>query len=238
MKTGRLKGFEALARWVHNGASVSPGEFITVAESTGQVVDIDIWGLRRAIKQTAAWIRAGFAPITISANLSPLHFRNNTIVDVVAKALKSTGLPPHLVTLEITETVLIDDMSTVMATLDRLRALGVRIALDDFGTGYSSLAYLRKLDVDYIKIDQSYVRDLEDSSETEMILRALVDIAQGLKKLLVVEGIETEGQANLVRSLGVNYGQGYLFGKPVPLDEAQAMIPVIPGRAKGATQTG
>lgn len=230
MKSGQIKGFEALARWIHDGKMVSPGEFIPVAESTGQVVDIDLWGLRKATHQLADWIKQGLMPVTISANLSPLHFRNDAIVGAVEAALRSSGLPPHLVTLEITESVLIDDLASVTVTLDRLRALGVRIALDDFGTGYSSLAYLRKLDVDFIKIDQSFVRDLETSSETEMILRAIVDIAQGLRKLLVVEGIETEGQSNLIRDLGCDYGQGYLFGRPLSVEDARAMIPELPGR--------
>ncbi len=230
MQTGKIKGFEALARWTRNGVMISPGEFIPVSESTGQVVEIDLWGLRKATKQAADWIRAGFMPTTISANLSPLHFRNDRIVGAVEEALQQSGLPPHLVTLEITESVLIDDLSSVTATLDRLRSLGVRIALDDFGTGYSSLAYLRKLDVDFIKIDQSFVRDLETSDETRLILRALVDIAQGLKKLLVVEGIETEAQSDLIRNLGCNYGQGYLFGRPLPIEEAEAMIPFLEAR--------
>lgn len=225
MKTGNLKGFEALARWSRDGVPVSPGEFIPVAESTGQVVEIDLWGLRKSTQQVAAWIMEGKMPITISANLSPLHFRNDRIVGEVEKALKESGLPPHLVTLEITESVLIDDLSSVTATLDRLRSLGVRLALDDFGTGYSSLAYLRKLDVDYIKIDQAFVRDLEASNETEVILRAMVDIVQGIKKLLVVEGIETQAQSDLIRDLGCNYGQGYLYGKPLPTDDARNMIP-------------
>ena len=111
--------------------------------------------------------------------------------------------------------------------LSGLKQQGLRVALDDFGTGYSSLAYLRKLDVDFIKIDQSFVRDLEASNETTLILRALVDIAKGLKKLLVVEGIETQTQADLIRELGCNFGQGYLFGKPLSVGDARAMIPEL-----------
>lgn len=224
MQSGDIKGFEALARWVRNGEVVSPGEFISVAESTGQVVEIDLWGMRQATLQIANWIRQGFAPVTISANLSPLHFRSDDIVNHVRSALVKSGLPPHLLTLEITESVLIEDLSKVTATLEKLRALGVKIALDDFGTGYSSLAYLRRLDVDYIKIDQSFVRDLEQSSETQLILDALVNIAKGLKKMLVVEGVETDVQAEIIRSLGCDIGQGYLWGKPMPRDEAQALL--------------
>lgn len=227
MKTGQIKGFEALCRWTRDGQFISPGEFIPVAEATGQVVEIDLWGLRKSVQQVADWIRNGMCPVTISANLSPLHFRSDAIVGHVGEALRKSGLPPHLLTLEITESILIADMATVTATLEKLRRLGVRIALDDFGTGYSSLAYLRKLDVDYIKIDQSFVRDLEESDETQVILDALVDIAKGLKKMLVVEGVETESQAKIIRDLGCDYGQGYLWGKPLPVEDAQAMVPRV-----------
>jgi len=155
------------------------------------------------------------------------YFRSDEIVSHVADALAESGLSPHLLTLEITESVLIEDLSKVTLILEKLRNLGVRIALDDFGTGYSSLAYLRRLDVDYIKIDQSFVRDLEDSAETQLILDALVDIAKGLNKMLVVEGIETESQAQIIRKLGCDVGQGYLWGRPMPTDEAGDLVPLL-----------
>lgn len=225
MATGHLKGFESLARWTKDGEVISPGEFISVAEATGQVVSIDLWGLRKSTLQAADWIRQGHLPVTISTNLSPVHFASKDIVEHVRLALHDSGLPPHFLVLEITESVLIEDMSSVMRILEDLRNLGVQIALDDFGTGYSSLAYLRKLDVDYIKIDQSFVRDLEDAGQTQVILDALVDIAKGLKKMLIVEGIETEDQASVIRNLGCDYGQGYLFGRPLPEADAREMIP-------------
>lgn len=225
LQAGGIKGFEGLARWIRDGEFISPGEFISVAEATGQVVEIDLWGLRHATQVAADWIREGLQPVTMSANLSPLHFRSTRIVDEVADALKASGLPPHLLTLEITESVLIDDVTQVTNVLERLRQLGVKIALDDFGTGYSSLAYLRKLDVDIIKIDQSFVRDLERGSETQILIDALVDIAVGLRKRLVVEGIETEEQSKIITELGCDFGQGYLFGKPLWHDEAKAMVP-------------
>lgn len=227
MTTGRVRGFEALARWTKDGTAISPGEFIPVAEATGQVVEIDLWGLRQSTALVASWIREGRLPVSISTNLSPLHFRSDDIVIQVARALADSGLPPHLLTLEITESVLIEDLSKVTVILEKLRNLGVRIALDDFGTGYSSLAYLRRLDVDYIKIDQSFVRDLEQSAETQLILDALVDIAKGLNKLLVVEGIETESQAKIIQNLGCDLGQGYLWGRPMPTDEAVERVPML-----------
>lgn len=225
MASGRVRGFEALARWTKDGVAISPGEFIPIAEATGQVVEIDLWGLRKSTSQVAEWIEQGKFPVSISANLSPLHFRNDDIVDHVARALADSRLPPHLLTLEITESVLIEDLSKVTVILEKLRQLGVRLALDDFGTGYSSLAYLRRLDVDYIKIDQSFVRDLEVSTETQLILDALVDIAKGLNKMLVVEGIETESQADIIRDLGCDMGQGYLWGRPMPAEVALEHVP-------------
>lgn len=227
LQTGETKGFEALCRWTRDGQLISPGEFISVAEATGQVVDIDIWGLREALRTLAGWIRDDLMPVTMSANLSPLHFRNDTIVTVVEEVLAETGLPPGLVTLEITESILIDDVSLVTSILDRLRALGVRLALDDFGTGYSSLAYLRTLNVDFIKIDQSFVRNLEQDAETGVILNSLVSLAQGLGKKLVVEGVETEPQAQIVAGLGCDVAQGYLYGKPLPVEDARARIPHV-----------
>ena len=227
METGLVRGFEALARWEKDGNPISPGEFIPVAEATGQVVDIDLWGLRKSTELLAEWINDGKLPVSISTNLSPLHFRSDEIVSHVADALAESGLSPHLLTLEITESVLIEDLSKVTLILEKLRNLGVRIALDDFGTGYSSLAYLRRLDVDYIKIDQSFVRDLEDSAETQLILDALVDIAKGLNKMLVVEGIETESQAQIIRKLGCDVGQGYLWGRPMPTEEAGDLVPLL-----------
>lgn len=227
LKTGEVKGFEALCRWYRDGVSVSPAEFISVAEATGQVVDIDIWGLNQAVSTAVAWIDKGHLPMAVSANLSALHFQSREIVDTVKSILQKTGLPPHLLTLEITESVLIDDVNQVIGILKRLRRLGVRIALDDFGTGYSSLSYLLRLDVDVIKIDQSFVRDLETRTETGVILEALVSLVQGLDKKLVVEGIETEAQAKIVRELGCHYGQGYLFGRPIKDEDAREMVPLV-----------
>ena len=227
LKTGEVKGFEALCRWYRDGVSVSPGEFISVAEATGQVVAIDIWGLRQAVRTVVSWIDDGRVPVTVSANLSPLHFQSREIVDTVKKILQETGFPPHLLILEITESVLIDNVNQVIGILKRLKSLGVRIALDDFGTGYSSLAYLLRLDVDIIKIDQSFVRDLETRSETGVILEALVSLVRGLDKKLVVEGIETEAQSTIVRDLGCHYGQGYLFGRPIKDEDAVSMVPSV-----------
>ena len=225
LATGKLLGFEALARWTRDDEVISPGEFIPVAEATGQVVEIDIFAMRAATQQAVDWFRAGNVPVKISTNLSALHFRNDDIVDKVKDALVDSGLPPYLLTLEITESAMIEDVSAVIRILEKFKKLGVKTALDDFGTGYSSLAYLRMLDVDFIKIDQSFLRNLTDSSETQIVIESLVRLAKGLEKKLVVEGIETDAQRDLVARLGCDVGQGYLFGRPLPEEDARAMIP-------------
>ena len=233
LRTGRLLGFEALARWMKNGERISPGEFIPVAEATGQVVEIDIFCLRQATAQAVEWFHAGLEPVKISTNLSALHFRNEQIVDLVEDALIDSGLPPYLLTLEITESAMIEDVGRVIRILEKLRALGVKTALDDFGTGYSSLAYLRMLDVDFIKIDQSFVRNLSENTETQIVVESLVALAQGLKKKLVVEGIETEEQRRIVHDLGCDVGQGYLFGRPLDEPDARVMIPAMDDHIEG-----
>lgn len=224
LQTGAVIGFEALARWTLDGKPVSPGEFIPIAEDSGQVVDIDLFALNEAAAMLRRWLDLGLPPVKLSTNLSALHFRNEKIVEEVARVLKVTGLPPKLLTLEITESVMIESVQNVVRTLQRLRGLGVSLALDDFGTGYSSLAYLRKLPIDFIKIDQSFVRDLEESLETQIVMQSLSGLIQGLNRKIVVEGIETEGQAALIRQMGCNFGQGYLFGRPMTPEAAENLL--------------
>ena len=224
MRTGETVGFEALARWTHEGEFISPGEFIPIAEETGQIIHLDQWCFRRAAQQLCQWMDEGRAPVKMSTNFSSLHFRSTDIVDFIRDELKALDLDPSLVTVEVTESMMIEDFGTTLRILELLRGLGVGLALDDFGTGYSSLAYLRKLDLDYIKIDQSFVRDLETSEETQVVMGSLVTIAKGLNKKLVVEGIETETQADILRDLNCDVGQGYLFGRPMPADDAAKMI--------------
>lgn len=224
MESSTITGFEALARWSRGDERISPGEFIPVAEDTGQVVDIDLFALKEAVRTMAKWRAEGHTGIKISTNLSALHFRSEDIVMQVQQALEEHDLPGECLTLEVTESVMIESIGKVVRILKKLRDLGVGLALDDFGTGYSSLAYLRTLPIDYIKIDQSFVRDLDRSEETRIVMRALVGLAQGINRKLVVEGIETNAQADVIRELGCDHGQGYLFGKPLPEKEAHTLL--------------
>lgn len=222
---GAVYGFEALARWQRPDGVAAPGEFIAIAERTGLIVDIDLWGLDRALSQAAAWRRGGgsVSP-SISVNLSALHFRSDAIVSSVAFALEKHDVPPEALTLELTETLLIEDWPTISKVLNALHRLGVKIALDDFGSGFSSLNYLRHLHADMIKIDRSFLRDLESSRDARAILSALVDLTRSLDMELLVEGVETVDQQRLLLELGCTRAQGYLFGRPLSVADASAML--------------
>ncbi len=219
-----VSGFEALIRWRRGSDIVSPGDFIPLAEETGRIVDLDLFILREAICQLAQWNRTFGQRLTVSVNLSPLHFANDRIVGLVAAALAEFELPPALLTLEITETVMLTNWQDVQSILAALSDLGVKISLDDFGTGYSSLAYLRRIPADELKIDRSFVTEIERSDEARFIFDAIVDIASGLNMTIVVEGIETDAQARIVTSFGCDLGQGFLWGRPEPPHAAEALI--------------
>ncbi len=224
LATGRIHGFEALIRWQRQNRTVPPGEFLTAAEQSGFITELDLWVLRNACAEAASWPVIDDAPASVSVNLSALHFVDFAIVEHVGRCLSETGLDARRLTLEVTETVLIEDWQQVTRVLEALHGLGVEIALDDFGTGYSSLSYLRKLSVDEVKIDRSFVTELETSDETRFLLDAIADIAKGLGMRLVVEGVETEGQRQLLADSGCQIGQGFLFGRPMSAQRIQAML--------------
>ncbi|MEJ6395758.1 bifunctional diguanylate cyclase/phosphodiesterase [Gymnodinialimonas sp. 2305UL16-5] len=226
LETGMLRGFEALLRWKFDGEPIPPTELIPILESNGLVREVDLWVLRQALEQLVQWDRRGFEPINMSINLSPLHFRDARIVESVSTLLTGYPIAPHRITLEITETILLNTWDGVVDILAKLKALGVQIALDDFGTGYSSLAYLRNLDVDEIKVDRAFVIDIETSEETRFMFDGIADMAMGMGRRLVVEGIETKRQCELVATRSGQVAQGYYFGKPMPASEAERMIPV------------
>lgn len=220
LKRGEIYGFEALVRWRRNGRLVPPGEFIEIAEESHLIVKLDYFVLKRAAHLVADWNRARGTEYSVGVNLSALHFNSGRIVDEVASVLAASGLDPKLLTLEITETVEISDWERVQNTLFGFRELGCRISIDDFGTGYSSLAYVRAMKADELKIDRSLVEEIDTSDEARYMLHSVMDLAKKLDLDVVVEGIETREQANIVSKLGARYAQGYLIGKPMPADEA------------------
>jgi diguanylate cyclase (GGDEF)-like protein/PAS domain S-box-containing protein len=223
VELGSLKvtGFEALLRWRHpRQGLLSPGEFIAVAEETGDIEGIGAWVLKEACSRAAGWP----AGIFVSVNLSARQFRGDGLVLTVSDALRASGLAPGRLQLEITESLLLHDGEAVRGTLNTLRAWGVRISIDDFGTGYSSLGYLRTFSVDNIKIDRSFVKDLGDNSRTTAILEAVLALADQLGVSLTAEGIETEAQAERLQAMGCRQGQGYLFSRAVPAEKVGWII--------------
>jgi EAL domain-containing protein (putative c-di-GMP-specific phosphodiesterase class I) len=209
-------GVEALVRWRHPQLGIiAPDRFIPIAEETGLIVQLGEWIIRRACAEAANWP----AHIKLAINLSPLQFGRSNLAEVVSAALAASGLAPERLELEITESVLLQQNEDNLATLHRLKRLGVSIVLDDFGTGYSSLTYLHMFPFDKIKIDKSFVHKLSTSAECAAIVCAVIGLGGSLGIETVAEGVETQDQFALLRVAGCSRAQGYLFSRPVPAAE-------------------
>ncbi len=209
-------GVEALLRWQHpERGMVPPLEFIPVAEESGLIVGLGAWVVKRALAQLRSWLDDGLPPLRMSVNISALQFRQPGFADFLASQLVEHRLPGDCVELELTESVLMHNADEVLCTLNAIKALGVRLAIDDFGTGYSSLGYLRRLPIDRLKIDQSFVRDIDTTPVNESIARAIIALANSLSLDIVAEGIETEAELSVLRCLNCHQGQGYLFSRPL-----------------------
>jgi len=216
-----ITGFEALIRWHHpTRGLVAPAEFIPLAEEIGAIAAIGEWVLRTACKQAAAWPM----PVTIGVNLSPVQFRGGLLAETVISALAQSRLPAQRLELEITEGALLDNTDEVLAVLNRIRKLGVAVSMDDFGTGYSSLGYLQKFPFDRMKIDQSFVRNIDADADRLAILRALTTLASTLRMKTIAEGIETETELACIRAGGCDEVQGFLTGRPMSAGEAMALL--------------
>jgi diguanylate cyclase (GGDEF)-like protein/PAS domain S-box-containing protein len=212
---GTIVGMEALCRWTHaTRGPISPAEFIPLAEESGVIMQIGEWILREACREAATWSN----PLSIAVNLSPIQFRHGDLVGLVHAVLLETGLAPGRLELEITEGVLIEDLTGGLAVLRRLKALGVRIEMDDFGTGYSSLSYLQSFPFDKIKIDQSFISKLGSSPQSATIVRGVVGLARGLHMPVVAEGVETELQRDFLANELCDEIQGYLIGRPSAIE--------------------
>lgn len=215
----QMVGMEALMRWQRTPEQlVMPIGFIHVAEECGLIVDMGAWAVLHAARQVALWLRAGLKPVPIAVNISARQCLNRDLVQVVRLALQETGIPPHLLRLEITETTAMSDADQVIGLLQDIRALGVRLSVDDFGTGYSSLAYLKRFPIDELKIDRSFVHDIATDKDNAAIVRATIALAHGLGLQVVAEGVETEAQSRFLADQHCDTVQGYLFGRPQPLD--------------------
>jgi diguanylate cyclase (GGDEF)-like protein len=212
LKTGRVVGAEALSRWTDSRlGAISPADFVAAAEETGIIVELGEWVIETACIEAAKWP----SHLRLAVNVSPVQFELSDVAISIETALQKSGLDPRRLDIEITEGVFVRNASQVTETLEMIRAMGVGIALDDFGTGYSSLGYLGRLPIDKIKIDQRFVRELPSDEESLAIVAAVLNLSTALDKSTVAEGIETAAQAELLRTAGCTYGQGYLFGKPM-----------------------
>jgi diguanylate cyclase (GGDEF)-like protein/PAS domain S-box-containing protein len=221
---GHVVGAEALIRW-HDPelGEVPPGRFIPVAEETGFIVAIGDWVLREAVAQAAAWHAAG-RPMRMSVNVSALQFRQPGFVDGVARTLRDNGLPGRLLELELTESILIQDIEDTLARLHALAGLGVMLAIDDFGTGYSSLGYLKRLPIGRLKIDRSFVTDLPDDASDASIVNAVINLGRALGIQVIAEGVETEAQRRFLLRAGCHEFQGYLFAPALPAPDFEALL--------------
>ena len=225
--SGRIVGVEALIRWRHpTRGMVPPGLFIGVAEETGLIVPIGEWVLETACRQLAAWRKANLPEITVAVNLASPSFRSGLLVNDVATVLRTFNLPPELLQLEVTETMLMQDAEATIRTLEALHELGVKLSIDDFGTGHSSLAYLRRFRIDQLKIDRSFIAQMTESLADAAIAAAIVLFSQKLNLEVMAEGVETAAQATMLRQQGCYLLQGYYFSKPVEPER----LPELPNK--------
>jgi len=229
---GTVTGFEALVRWMHpSRGMVPPGEFIPVAEESGLILQIGEWILRDVCREAASWPRR----LNVAVNLSPVQFKHGDLPGLVHSVLLETGLAPDRLELEITEGVLIDDLARALTILRRLKLLGVRIAMDDFGTGYSSLSNLQAFPFDKIKIDRSFISNLETNPQSSTIVCAVIGLGKGLDLPVVAEGVETKDQLTFLANEGCTEVQGYLFGRPQPIDAYAKVVGRQPARSQAVS---
>jgi diguanylate cyclase (GGDEF)-like protein len=226
--SGAISGVEALLRWNHpHLGNLPPMKFIPLAEETGLIIPIGRWVLREACWQNMVWQRQGLAPITMAVNLSPRQFLDDNLLVDLDEVLRESGMPPHLLQLEITESMVMQNVERGIKVLDAIQGRGVRLAIDDFGTGYSSMSLMKQFPIDTIKIDRSFVRDLAENEEDRAIATAIISMGKALGLTVVAEGVETSEQDAFLRRRECDELQGYLFSKPVPADEIPPMLTPI-----------
>ncbi|MBF0180489.1 MAG: EAL domain-containing protein [Magnetococcales bacterium] len=219
LRSGRVIGMEALARWRHpEQGMVSPGEFIPVAEESGLILPLGRWALVSACRQTRQWLDQGFGHLKVAVNLSIRQLRQSALVEEVRAALEESGLPPDALELEVTETMMMENLEESVVLLRQLRGMGLTVAVDDFGVGHSSLTYLKQLPIDVLKIDQSFVRDLAVDNDDAVIVSAIIALGRSLRLTVVAEGVETVEQLEFLRREGCDELQGYYFSRPLDVD--------------------
>ena len=224
-KTNRVKGCEALVRWIDpEKGMIGPDQFIPVAEETGLIMEIGDWVMRRACFQNKEWQDKGYEPMRVAVNVSPQQFRSPDILDRVIDALNSSGLHPRWLELEITESMLMDNIDAMIAKMQQIRDLGCGLSIDDFGTGYSSLSYLGRFPITTLKIDQAFVREVQEIQNTAEIARAIIGLSKGLDLEVVAEGAEMIEHVDFLRDNGCDVIQGYFYSRPVPAHELEELL--------------
>jgi diguanylate cyclase (GGDEF)-like protein/PAS domain S-box-containing protein len=225
LKSGEITGVEALVRWQHpERGLVGPLQFISVAEDCGLMLPIGKWVLRESCRQVKAWQDAGLPAIEIAVNVSSVEFRNDEFLEGISTILKETGLEPRYLELELTETVLMQHAEFSVPVLQKLKAMGVRLAIDDFGTGYSSLSYLRQFPIDTLKVDQSFIHEINADTDDATIISAVINMGCRLKHRVIAEGVETAEQLAFLRAHSCDEGQGYYFSRPMPAAETAKLL--------------
>jgi EAL domain-containing protein (putative c-di-GMP-specific phosphodiesterase class I) len=229
LRKGRLRGFEALLRWMHpEKGMVMPDEFIPLAEDSGLIVPIGMWVLEESCKQAEIWQMRypEFNAMSLSVNLSCKQFLQSDLATRVDEVMKQTHVDESTISLnlEITETVVMQNASCSTDIFRDLKALGIKLAVDDFGTGYSSLAYLQSFPVDMLKIDKQFVSRIDSNKDSYAIVKTVVDLSSNLGLAVVAEGVETQEQFRLLSEMGCQYAQGYYFSRPVPAEDAEALL--------------
>ena len=220
LASGAIIGAEALIRWQDpEHGLVPPRQFVPIAEECGLIVPIGLWVLREVCRQIRAWLDAGMQAVTVAVNISAVEFRHKNFPEDVAQILKDTGLEPHYLELEVTESILMQDAETSALVLDALKVMGVRLAIDDFGTGYSSLSYLKRFPIDTLKIDPSFMRDIATDPDDGSIVSAVIGMGKNLKQRVIAEGVETHAQLDFLLARQCDEGQGFLFNHPLPAED-------------------
>ncbi|UCV24601.1 EAL domain-containing protein [Ferribacterium limneticum] len=225
LASGLMIGSEALIRWQDpEHGLIYPNQFVPIAEESGLIVPIGSWVMREACRQVCAWQDSGLLAVPVSVNISAVEFRHKNFLEGVATILKETGMLPSFLELELTESILMQDAESSASVLESLKAMGMQLAIDDFGTGYSSLSYLKRFPINTLKIDQSFVQDIDIDVDDASIVNAMIGMGKSLKQRVIAEGVETESQLAFLRKLQCDEGQGFLFGHPVPADQFERLL--------------
>ena len=225
LSTGEISGVEALLRWDDPDlGKIAPDVFIPIAEEFGLIVKISEWVINEACRQAQQWTTRYKLPITMSINISAVHFNNQSLEIMIASALKTTGLDPRRLELELTETSILQDLSQATETLETFKSMGLKLALDDFGTGYSSLSYLMKLPFDKLKIDQSFIRNLKTETKGTAIVAAIISMSHSLGLSVIAEGVEREEHMQILMQMRCDHVQGYYVSRPLTADKFEGFI--------------